>query len=111
SHETNSCLPRHHRLEQLPKLRERRNAVENDASAHDVECRLIEGECAGALQHVRLVTSRNFCADLLNDSPETDELVARVFCVFVRYRHVCRNAVDLYIRHSRHAFEYLVRFY
>src|ERR1041384_3537297 len=93
----------------MAKFRERRNAVQHYTGAHNVVGLLIEGESAGALQHVRLVTSGNFCADFVNDFLESSELVASVFGVFVGYRHVRRDAVDLDIRHSRHALEHFVR--
>src|ERR1041385_2182234 len=93
----------------MAKFWERRNAVQHYTGAHNVVGLLIEGESAGALQHVRLVTSGNFCADFVNDFLESSELVASVFGVFVGYRQVRRDAVDLDIRHSRHALEHFVR--
>src|SRR5436309_15787552 len=100
----NSRFPCHHWLEQFLKFRERRNPVKHDAGAHDLECWRIERECACALQDMRSVTSRNFSANSLDDSSESDELAAREFRVFVRDRHVGRNAVNVDVRQLSHAF-------
>src|SRR6266545_3385700 len=106
----NSRFPCHHWLEQFLKFRQRRNPVKHDAGAHDLERRRIERECACALQDMRSVTSRNFGANPLDDSSKSDELAACEFCVFVRDRHVGRDAVNVDVRQLRHAFENFARF-
>jgi len=62
----------------------------------DFETRLMKASVLRALQ-VRLVASR-LLPNLVDDSLESDELVARVFCVFSRSAF-SRYAVNLNIRH------------
>src|SRR5437773_12568510 len=59
---------------------------------------------------MRSVTSRNLGANLLDDSSKSDQLPAREFRVFVRDRHMGREAVNVDVRQLRHAFENLARF-
>src|SRR6266576_4683477 len=84
AHESNSRFPLHHRFEKFLKLRQGRNPVEHDASAHDVENLFLKREYAGALQYVNLIIAGNFGAKLFHVSSEAQKLVARVFCILVR---------------------------
>src|SRR5881397_3241335 len=79
----NSHFPCHHWLEQFLKFRERRNPVKHDAGSHDIKRRWLERKCACALQDMRSVISRNFRANPLDDSSESNELAPREFHVFV----------------------------
>src|SRR2546430_44341 len=76
-------FPCHGRLQDVLKFRQRRNAVEDDARAHNFECRLLKSERARALQNVRFVAPGNFSTKSPNDFTKARKLIARVSGVLV----------------------------
>src|SRR5438046_7783162 len=87
ANQRNARFPCHHRLEQLLKFRDRRNAVEHDASTDQIECLRMEREYDCALQNVCLVTGRKLRANLLDYPSVSYELIERVlsllFCFYL----------------------------
>src|SRR5260370_30852800 len=92
--ESNSRFPCHHRFEKFLKLRQGRNSVEHDTSAHDVENLFIKREHACALQHVGLIIAGNFGPKFFHVLSKSQELITRVLRILVRNRKMCRDAVD-----------------
>src|SRR5437868_8416763 len=62
--ETDSRFPGHHRSQNFLKLRQRRDTVEDDPCAGNIERRIGKGEQTCALQYVRFVIAGNFGAYL-----------------------------------------------
>src|SRR5947207_14989340 len=92
--ESNSRFPCHHRFKKLLKAWQRRNPIQHDAGAYDVENLFIKREHACALQYVGFIIAGNFGPKFFHVLSKSQELVTRVRCILVRNRKMRRDAVD-----------------